>query len=156
MNRSHNSFDSINCIDNSLKIFLIIFSIDLIYGMPNSNLISWEKKFKFSIKTGDLNHISAYALTVEPKTALEKYIQKEIILPLDEEFVYDQFNLMYDKLLDLNYINYELSSFAKKGYFSKNNSGYWLGKKYVGIGPSSHSFDGFFKILECFQIISYM
>ena len=91
----------------------------------------------------DLNHISAYALTVEPKTALEKYIKKEIILPLDEEFVYDQFNLMCDKLLDLNYINYELSSFAKKGYFSKNNSGYWLGKKYVGIGPSSHSFDGF-------------
>ena len=141
MNRSHNSFDSINCIDNSLKYFDNI-SIDLIYGMPNSNLTSWEKNLNLALNW-DLNHISAYALTVEPKTALEKYIQKEIILPLDEEFVYDQFNLMYDKLLDLNYINYELSSFAKKGYFSKNNSGYWLGKKYVGIGPSSHSFDGF-------------
>lgn len=141
MNRSHNSFDSINCIDNSLKYFDNI-SIDLIYGMPNSNLISWEKNLNLALNW-DLNHISAYALTVEPKTALEKYIQKEIILPIDEEFVYDQFNLMYDKLLDLNYINYELSSFAKKGYFSKNNSGYWLGKKYVGIGPSSHSFDGF-------------
>ena len=141
MNRSHNSFDSINCIDNSLKYFDNI-SIDLIYGMPNSNLISWEKNLNLALNW-DLNHISAYALTVEPKTALEKYIKKEIILPLDEEFVYDQFNLMYDKLLDLNYINYELSSFAKKGYFSKNNSGYWLGKKYVGIGPSSHSFDGF-------------
>jgi oxygen-independent coproporphyrinogen-3 oxidase len=141
MNRSHNSFDSINCIDNSLKYFDNI-SIDLIYGMPNSNLISWEKNLNLALNW-DLNHISAYALTVEPKTALEKYIQKEVILPLDEEFVYDQFNLMYDKLSDLNYINYELSSFAKKGYFSKNNSGYWLGKKYVGIGPSSHSFDGF-------------
>ena len=141
MNRSHNSFDSINCIDNSFKYFDNI-SIDLIYGMPNSNLISWEKNLNLALNW-DLNHISAYALTVEPKTALEKYIQKEIILPLDEEFVYDQFNLMYDKLSDLNYINYELSSFAKKGYFSKNNSGYWLGKKYVGIGPSSHSFDGF-------------
>ena len=141
MNRSHNSFDSINCIDNSLKYFDNI-SIDLIYGMPNSNLISWEKNLNLALNW-DLNHISAYALTVEPKTALEKYIQKEIILPLDEEFVYDQFNLMYDKLSDLNYINYELSSFAKNGYFSKNNSGYWLGKKYVGIGPSSHSFDGF-------------
>ena len=141
MNRSHNSFDSINCIDNSLKYFNNI-SIDLIYGMPNSNLISWEKNLNLALNW-DLNHISAYALTVEPKTALEKYIQKEIILPLDEEFVYDQFNLMHDKLSDLNYINYELSSFAKKGYFSKNNSGYWLGKKYVGIGPSSHSFDGF-------------
>ena len=141
MNRSHNSFDSINCIDNSLKYFDNI-SIDLIYGMPNSNLISWEKNLNLALNW-DLNHISAYALTVEPKTALEKYIQKEIILPLDEEFVYDQFNLMYDKLSDLNFINYELSSFAKKGYFSKNNSGYWLGKKYVGIGPSSHSFDGF-------------
>ena len=141
MNRSHNSFDSINCIDNSLKYFDNI-SIDLIYGMPNSNLISWEKNLNLALNW-DLNHISAYALTVEPKTALEKYIQKEIILPLDEEFVYDQFNLIYDKLSDLNYINYELSSFAKKGYFSKNNSGYWLGKKYVGIGPSSHSFDGF-------------
>ena len=141
MNRSHNSFDSINWIDNSLKYFDNI-SIDLIYGMPNSNLISWEKNLNLALNW-DLNHISAYALTVEPKTALEKYIQKEIILPLDEEFVYDQFNLMHDKLSDLNYINYELSSFAKKGYFSKNNSGYWLGKKYVGIGPSSHSFDGF-------------
>ena len=75
MNRSHNSFDSINCIDNSLKYFDNI-SIDLIYGMPNSNLISWEKNLNLALNW-DLNHISAYALTVEPKTALEKYIQKE-------------------------------------------------------------------------------
>lgn len=140
MNRSHNSFDSINCIDKSLKYFDNI-SIDLIYGMPNSDLISWEKNLNIALKW-DLNHISAYALTVEPKTALEKFIKKEIVVPLHDEIVFEQFNLIHDKLTDLNYVNYELSSFAKKGYFSKNNSAYWLGKKYIGIGPSSHSFDG--------------
>ncbi len=140
MNRSHNSNQSKNCIENASRYFDNL-SIDLIYGMPNSNLKSWEKNLQI-LDSWEINHISAYALTVESNTALKKFIEKEIIVPLDEEEVYDQYNFMFEKLSLSNYINYELSSFAKEGYFSKNNSSYWLGKKYIGIGPSAHSFDG--------------
>lgn len=140
MNRSHNSNQSKNCIENALRYFDNL-SIDLIYGMPNSNLKSWAKNLQM-LESWEINHISAYALTVESNTALKKFIEKEIIVPLDEQEVYDQYNFMFEKLSLSNYINYELSSFAKEGYFSKNNSSYWLGKKYIGIGPSAHSFDG--------------
>lgn len=140
MNRSHNSNQSKNCIENASRYFDNL-SIDLIYGMPNSNLKSWAKNLQM-LESWEINHISAYALTVESNTALKKFIEKEIIVPLDEKEVYDQYNFMLEKLSLSNYINYELSSFAKEGYFSKNNSSYWLGKKYIGIGPSAHSFDG--------------
>ena len=140
MNRSHNSNQSKNCIENASRYFDNL-SIDLIYGMPNSNLKSWAKNLQM-LESWEINHISAYALTVESNTALKKFIDKQIIIPLDEQEVYDQYNLMFEKLSLSNYINYELSSFAKEGYFSKNNSSYWLGKKYIGIGPSAHSFDG--------------
>ena len=89
--------------------------------------------------------MSAYALTIEPKTALESLVKKNIIKPLDEDLVFEQHEFMCEKMSTHEYINYELSSFAKKGYFSKNNSAYWLRKKYVGIGPSAHSFDGIFR-----------
>ncbi len=140
MNRSHNSIDSKKCIDNAIKYFDNI-SIDLIYGMPDSDLKSWEYNLNLALGW-DLNHISAYALTVEPNTALDKYVKKGIIKPLDEDQLFEQYDIMFNKMLDKQYVNYELSSFAKKGYFSKNNTAYWLRKKYIGIGPSAHSFNG--------------
>ncbi|MDA0758412.1 MAG: radical SAM family heme chaperone HemW [Bacteroidetes bacterium] len=140
MNRSHSSIDSKKCIENAIKYFDNI-SIDLIYGMPDSDLKSWEYNLDLAL-SWDLNHISAYALTVEPNTALYKYVTKEIIKPLEEELVFEQYNFMFNKMSNKQYVNYELSSFAKLGYFSKNNTAYWLRKKYIGIGPSAHSFDG--------------
>ena len=118
---------------NALRYFDNL-SIDLIYGMPNSNLKSWAKNLQM-LESWEINHISAYALTVESNTALKKFIEKEIIVPLDEQEVYDQYNFMFEKLSLSNYINYELSSFAKEGYFSKNNSSYWLGKKIYWYWP---------------------
>jgi oxygen-independent coproporphyrinogen-3 oxidase len=143
MNRSHNSKEAKNCIDDALKYYENI-SIDLIFGMPNSNLKTWESNLNY-VTSLDLNHMSAYALTIEPKTALESLVKKNIINPLDEDLVFEQHEFMCEKMSTYEYINYELSSFAKKGYFSKNNSAYWLRKKYVGIGPSAHSFDGTFR-----------
>jgi len=140
MNRVHNSSDSKKCIERSKKYFNNI-SIDLMYGMPESNLATWENNLDIAISY-DVNHISAYALTVEPKTALESYIKKGLINLLDEELVFKQYKLLSKKLTDCSYINYELSSFCKEGYYSKNNSAYWLRKKYLGIGPSAHSFNG--------------
>lgn len=141
MNRSHSSDEAKKCIDNSLKYYNNI-SIDLIFGMPNSNLKTWESNLDY-VTNWNLNHMSAYALTVEPKTALESFVKKNIIKPLNEDLVFEQHELMCNKMSKHEYVNYELSSFAKKGYFSRNNSAYWLRKKYIGIGPSAHSFDGF-------------
>lgn len=143
MNRSHNSKDAKNCIDDALKYYDNI-SIDLIFGMPNSNLKTWESNLNH-VTNWNLNHMSAYALTIEPKTALESFVKKNIIKPLNEDLVFEQHEFMCNKMSKHEYVNYELSSFAKKGYLSRNNSAYWLRKKYIGIGPSAHSFDGTYR-----------
>ena len=140
MNRAHNSTVSKKCIENAKKYFKNI-SIDLIYGMPESNLESWE--YNLDLATSfNISHISAYALTIEPKTALERYVRQGSIKLLDEEIVFKQYESMLNKLTSKKYINYEFCSFGKKGYFSKNNTAYWLRKKYLGIGPSAHSYNG--------------
>lgn len=141
MNRSHDSKIALESISKSKNFFENI-SIDLMYGLPNSNLKNWE----FNLNTVDqfnLNHISAYAITIEPKTALESYVKKQIIKMPDDDFVHSQFNLLYDFFTNKNYINYELNSFSKENYFSKNNSSYWLRKQYIGVGPSAHSYNGY-------------
>ena len=140
MKRAHNSVQAKKSVEVSLKYFDNI-SIDLIYGVPESDLKSWKSNIDVSLKFG-LNHYTTYALTIEPKTLLKKYIDQEIIENLDEDIVYEQFLYTSNTFLKKKYINYELSSYAKNGFFSENNSGYWLRKKYIGIGPSAHSFDG--------------
>lgn len=84
----------------------------------------------------------SYALTVEPKTALKKLIQTGKIDQPKDEVAQEHFQILVDKLKENGFIHYELSNFGKENYFSKNNSAYWLGKKYIGIGPSAHSFNG--------------
>ncbi len=88
------------------------------------------------------NGEKSYALTVEPKTALESLINKGKIKNVDEEKAAEQFYILVEELKNANYMHYELSNFGKEGFFSTNNSSYWLGKSYLGIGPSAHSFDG--------------
>ena len=140
MNRAHDSKKALNSIEISKKYFNNI-SIDLMYGVPESTLDSWTYNLD-TVSQFDINHISSYALTLEPKTALESFIRKLIVEMPEEELVYDQYNLINKKLEPMGFINYEVCSFAKENFFSKNNSAYWLRKKYIGIGPSAHSFDG--------------
>ena len=143
MNRAHDSKKAIKSIEMAKKYFQNI-SIDLLYGLPDSNLDSCNYNLDL-IQKFDLNHISAYALTIEPKTALQSYLKKSIIEMPDEQLVYDQFKLINERLTKTGFINYEVCSFAQKDFFSQNNSAYWLRKKYIGIGPSAHSFDGNFR-----------
>ena len=143
MNRAHNSKKAIKSIEMARKYFKNI-SIDILYGLPESSLESCNYNLDF-IQKFDLNHISAYALTIEPKTALQTFLKKSIIEMPDEQLVYDQFKLINERLTNGGFINYEVCSFAKKDFFSQNNSAYWLRKKYIGIGPSAHSFDGNFR-----------
>lgn len=140
MNRAHNSHEAKKCLEIATQHFDNI-SIDLIYGVPEMN----NKKWLHNIETAlsfKVPHISSYALTVEPKTALHTFIQKGIIPQPDDEVAQEHFHLLVDKLEENGFIHYELSNFGKEDFFSKNNSSYWLGKKYIGIGPSAHSYDG--------------
>jgi oxygen-independent coproporphyrinogen-3 oxidase len=140
MNRAHNSAEAIKCLEISTQYFDNI-SIDLIYGVPNMSNEKWLQNIETALSF-NVPHISSYALTVEPKTALHTFIQKGIIPPPDDEVAQEHFHLLVDKLEENGFIHYELSNFGKTTYFSKNNSSYWLGKKYIGIGPSAHSYNG--------------
>ena len=140
MNRAHNSMEAKKCLEIATQYFDNI-TIDLIYGMPNMSNEKWLENIETALSY-NIPHISSYALTVEPKTALHSFIQKGIIPHLDDEIAQEHFNLLVDKLGENGFIHYELSNFGKENYFSKNNSSYWLGKKYIGIGPSAHSYDG--------------
>ena len=140
MNRAHNSAEAKKCLEIATQYFDNI-SIDLIYGVPNMSNEKWLQNIETALSF-NVPHISSYALTVEPKTALHSFIQKGISPPPDDEVAQKHFHLLVDKLEENEFIHYELSNFGKSTYFSKNNSSYWLGKKYIGIGPSAHSYNG--------------
>lgn len=140
MNRAHNSAEAQKCLEIATRYFDNI-TIDLIYGMPNMTNKKWLQNIETALSF-NIPHISSYALTVEPKTALHSFIQKGIIPNLDENLASEHFYLLVQKLEENGFIHYELSNFGKPDYFSKNNSAYWLGKKYIGIGPSAHSYNG--------------
>ncbi|MEP6806667.1 MAG: radical SAM family heme chaperone HemW [Flavobacterium sp.] len=140
MNRAHNSTEAINCLTEATKYFDNI-SLDLIYGIPGLTDEMWRKNIETALSFG-IPHISSYALTVEPKTALRKLIDTGKIAEPQDEVASNHFMILVDTLQKNGFIHYELSNFGKEGYFSKNNSAYWLGKKYIGIGPSAHSYDG--------------
>ncbi|WP_055434811.1 radical SAM family heme chaperone HemW [Lacinutrix algicola] len=140
MNRAHNTKEAIQCLEEATKHFNNI-SLDLIYGIPNTTNKEWEENIDIALGFG-VNHISSYALTVEPKTALASFIEKGVIENVDDALAQEQFHILVDKLGTQNFVHYELSNFGKPGFFSRNNSAYWQGKKYIGIGPSAHSFNG--------------
>ncbi len=140
MNRAHNSAEAKKCLEFATQHFDNI-SIDLIYGMPNMSNEKWLQNIEMALSF-NIPHISSYALTVEPKTALHKMIKTGAIPTLDDDLAQQHFHILIDKLQENGFVHYELSNFGKLDYFSKNNTAYWLGKKYIGIGPSAHSYNG--------------
>ena len=140
MNRAHNSAEAKKCLEEATKYFDNI-SLDLIYGIPGLTDEMWRQNIETALSFG-IPHISSYALTVEPKTALKKLIDNGKIAEPQDEVASNHFIILADILQKNDFIHYELSNFGKENYFSKNNSAYWLGKKYIGIGPSAHSYDG--------------
>tara|TARA_R110002096_G_scaffold247477_1_gene439863 strand:+ start:214 stop:1218 length:1005 start_codon:yes stop_codon:yes gene_type:complete len=140
MNRAHNAGEAEQCIKEAKQYFDNI-TIDLIYGIPGMDNERWKSNIQRALDFG-LPHISSYALTVEPRTALKKFIEKGVVPDVDDEQAQEQFHILVDMLAEQGFVNYEISNFGKPGFFSKNNTAYWLGKKYLGVGPSAHSFDG--------------
>jgi len=140
MNRAHNADEAKQCLEEATKYFDNI-SIDLIYGIPGLTHDNWIQNIETALSF-NIPHISSYALTVEPKTALASFIKKGIMEPVDDDLSQEQFHILIEKLDSKGFVHYELSNFGKPDYFSKNNSAYWQGKSYLGIGPSAHSFNG--------------
>ncbi|HRA73941.1 MAG TPA: radical SAM family heme chaperone HemW [Flavobacterium sp.] len=140
MNRAHDSAEARKCLEIATQYFDNI-SLDLIYGIPRMSNEKWKQNIETALSFG-IPHISSYALTVEPKTALNKLIQTGKIDKPKDEVAEAHFQILVETLEANGFIHYELSNFGKPTYFSKNNSAYWLGKKYLGIGPSAHSYDG--------------
>jgi len=155
LDRNHSSTQIIKAIENSQKSGFKNISIDLIYGIPSLSNERWltniEKALEF-----DIPHISAYCLTIENKTPLELYIKKSKLQAPSEEVAIDQMEILMKVMQSNNYIHYEISNFCKEGNFSKHNSNYWKQKKYLGLGPSAHSFNGFSRQWNISQIAKYI
>ncbi len=140
MNRAHNSGEALDSILWAKEHFENI-SIDLIYGIPEMTLARWEENLDKALSL-EVPHLSCYALTVEPKTALHHFIEKGVVPPVDDALAQEHHQLLIEKMTVAGYDNYEFSNFGKPGFYSENNMAYWHGEPYLGVGPSAHSFDG--------------
>jgi len=140
MNRAHNSKQAVGSLQSAIKQFGNI-TIDLIYGHPLLSNEKWKENVEKVIAL-NIPHISCYALTVEPKTPLSKMIKEKKKEDIQQEKQAEQFLLLMEWLENAGYEHYEISNFAKPGFRSLHNSSYWQGKKYLGLGPSAHSFNG--------------
>ncbi len=141
MHRAHTAAESLVCIDKIKKAGYTNFSIDLIYGSPLLSDEGWKRNVDLVIEK-NIPHISCYALTVEPKTALYKLISLQKRENVDAEKQARQFELLMEWMETAGYEHYEISNFARPGFRSKHNSSYWSGATYYGFGPSAHSFNG--------------
>ncbi|GAB3231586.1 radical SAM family heme chaperone HemW [Algoriphagus aestuariicola] len=140
-NRAHSAKEALEAISRGRNAGFDKFSIDLIYGFPHSDHSIWKKDLKEALLQ-DPGHISAYALTVEPKTALGKWAEKGKFHPAEEDFAAEQFEWLQEQSENAGYMQYEISNFGKLGQFALHNTNYWRGVPYLGLGPSAHSFDG--------------
>ncbi|MFY0591476.1 radical SAM family heme chaperone HemW [Roseivirga sp.] len=144
MNRQHSQMQAIDTFHNARQIGFENISLDLIYALPYKNHDLWQSDLK-QILALRPEHISSYCLTIEPKTAFGNWLQKGKIKPIDEDFAAEQFEILLDTLTKKGYDQYEISNFALPGYESQHNSAYWKDEKYLGIGPSAHSYNGKFR-----------
>lgn len=139
MNRAHNMDQAIKALHATAQIYQN-YSIDLIYGLPEQTMADWQYNLDIVQSVG-VPHISCYALTQEPQTAMDVLIKKGQMAPLDEVQAQAHYFALLDWAEQNDYINYEFSNFGRPGFASKNNMAYWSGQPYIGIGPSAHSYD---------------
>ena len=140
MNRAHSAYQAKKCLDLATRYFDNI-TIDLMFGMPTMSMDLWRENLQTAFGFG-IKHLSCYAMTVEPQTALEHFIKKGSHPPMDDELAANHFKVIIEETSKQGFIHYETCSFGKPDYFSKHNTSYWLGKTYLGVGPSAHSFNG--------------
>lgn len=141
LNRRHDREQALRAVGLCKENGIPNISIDLIYGLPGQTLEEWQENLNDAIHL-EIPHISAYHLIYEEGTALYKLMEAGKVAPIEEELSVTLFSTLINRLAEAGYLHYEISNFALPGYFSQHNSSYWTGKKYIGIGPSAHSYDG--------------
>ena len=141
LNRAHDASMAVKSVEEARALGFNNISVDLIYAIPGQDLNSWKKNIAKAIKL-DTEHISAYSLTIEERTVFGRWAaQKKISVPDNDASAADMI-LLIDALEIAGYQHYEVSNFSKPGYLSRHNSSYWKDEKYLGIGPSAHSYNG--------------
>lgn len=141
MNRTHTADQGMEAVKRAKKRGFHNLTVDLMYGLPGLSLKKWEKQLRKVISL-DVDHISAYCLTVEEKTPLAKWVKAGVIHPVDADQQSEQFELLVSVLAEAGFEQYEISNFARNKQYSMHNSAYWTGEHYLGIGPSAHGFNG--------------
>jgi len=155
LGRGHDNSKLVNKIKAVKKGGIENISIDLIYGIPGLSLENYLESLKEAIQLG-IQHISAYSLIIEKNTFFYKLYKTNRLIEAADDEVVAQFNATIDTLADCGFSHYEVSSFALEGFKSRHNSSYWEGKKYLGVGPSAHSFDGISRQWNVSSIRNYI
>jgi len=141
MNRAHRAAEGESSVKRAQDMGFENITVDLIYGYPLLTGQKWkanlDKVFELQVP-----HVSCYSMTIEPRTALASFIKKKAEPPMNEGQSADQFLYLADAMQQHSFEHYEISNFCKPGHYSKHNTNYWKGVKYVGIGPSAHSYNG--------------
>ena len=140
LNRNHSREDAIRSIKIAQEIGYKNISVDLMYGLPKQSLKDWEDNLNLLF---DLNiqHLSAYMLTLEKKTKLFEYVKKNKVKMIDDLTIINQYYRLLSIAKKNNFVQYEISNFSKNNTLSKHNTSYWQNKLFLGVGPSAHSFD---------------
>ena len=140
LNRRHQSKTGINAVYDSKNAGFENISVDLMYGIPGMNIETWENNLDIAFQM-EIKHISAYNLTIEPNTVFSRYIREGRIKMPEEDTVIEQLRVLIKKAGENKFIHYEISNFCHDGFFSKHNTNYWKQVKYLGLGPSAHSYN---------------
>lgn len=141
LKRRHSARKAIEAVKLSQALGYDNISIDLMYGLPNQTMKIWEKNLNTAIEL-NIQHISSYHLIYEQGTKLYRLFKMGDVTPVDEDLSVDMFSVMIDRLTSTGFDHYEISNFARNGLYSRHNSSYWLGEKYLGLGPAAHSYNG--------------
>ena len=155
VNRAHSSGDAISSLSMIRQGGFTNITADLIFGIPPFKITQWQDDLSKLISF-DLQHLSVYGLTIEPRTAFGRWHEKGKLSTASDETMEEAFRVAHELLTTQSYEHYEVSNYAKPGYESKHNTSYWQGKNYIGIGPGAHSYDGIHRSYNVSNNAKYM
>jgi oxygen-independent coproporphyrinogen-3 oxidase len=141
LNRAHSADEAARCVQQAQDLGFNNISIDLIYAIPAEDHRVWERDLAQAVALR-LQHIASYCLTIEKQTVFGRWQQQGRLRTVSDAFAAEQFELLLAALTVADYDPYEVSNFCRPGYYAKHNTSYWQNQKYLGIGPSAHSYDG--------------
>ena len=141
LSRRHTAREAIDAVKRCQQQGFHNISVDLIYGLPGQTIAVWQRNLALALAL-EIQHISSYHLIYEERTRMYRLLQSGRITPVPEETSTNMFTMLIDQLTVAGFIHYEISAFAKEGFFSRHNSSYWKDVPYIGLGPSAHSYDG--------------